>query len=88
MHTEQACLERAAMTPAPPPPVSGGARAKTTAGPARVVPHFAEDRATCIAQAAYYLAEHRGFAPGHELDDWLTAESDVDARLIGEICPY
>jgi hypothetical protein len=73
MHTEQACLERAAMTPAPPTPVSGGARAKTTAGPARVVPHF---------------AEHRGFAPGHELDDWLTAESDVDARLIGEICPY
>jgi hypothetical protein len=27
-----------------------------------------------IAQAAYYRAESRGFAPGHELEDWLAAE--------------
>jgi hypothetical protein len=27
-----------------------------------------------IAQAAYYLAERRGFAPGHELEDWMAAE--------------
>jgi hypothetical protein len=27
-----------------------------------------------VAEMAYYLAEKRGFAPGYELDDWLTAE--------------
>jgi hypothetical protein len=30
-----------------------------------------------IAEAAYYLAEKRGFAPGHEVDDWLTAERQL-----------
>ncbi len=28
-------------------------------------------------EAAYYLAEKRGFAPGHELEDWLRAEAQV-----------
>lgn len=27
-----------------------------------------------IEQRAYALAEGRGFAPGHEVDDWLEAE--------------
>ncbi len=31
-----------------------------------------------IKQAAYFKAEHRGFAPGHELDDWLEAEKEID----------
>jgi hypothetical protein len=29
-----------------------------------------------IAKAAYFLAQQRGFAPGHELDDWLAAEKE------------
>jgi hypothetical protein len=29
-----------------------------------------------IAVAAYFKAEKRGFVPGHELDDWLEAESE------------
>lgn len=33
-----------------------------------------------IAEAAYYRAEHRGFAPGHELDDWLQAEAALLRR--------
>jgi hypothetical protein len=32
-----------------------------------------------IAAKAYQLAEKRGFQPGGELDDWLQAESEVDA---------
>jgi hypothetical protein len=32
-----------------------------------------------IAAAAYFLAEQRGFEPGHELEDWLTAEQKVRA---------
>lgn len=30
-----------------------------------------------IEEAAYFLAEKRGFTPGHELDDWLKAEAQV-----------
>jgi hypothetical protein len=33
-----------------------------------------------IARAAYYRAEHRGFEPGHELDDWLAAEAEIAQR--------
>lgn len=38
-------------------------------------------RREMITAAAYFNAEHRGFAPGHELDDWLAAENQVDATL-------
>jgi len=30
-----------------------------------------------IEEAAYYLAEKRGFAPGHELEDWLQAKAQI-----------
>jgi hypothetical protein len=30
-----------------------------------------------IAEAAYYRAQARGFAPGGEVKDWLTAELEV-----------
>ena len=39
-------------------------------------------RAALIAEAAYFGAERRGFAPGHEQEDWLAAEAEVDARLL------
>ncbi len=29
-----------------------------------------------IAVAAYYKAEARGFQPGHDIEDWLTAEAE------------
>ncbi len=29
-----------------------------------------------IAELAYFKAEQRGFAPGHEQDDWLEAEQE------------
>lgn len=41
----------------------------------------AEHRLTMIAEAAYFRAQSRGFAPGGELDDWLEAEWSVDERL-------
>lgn len=37
-------------------------------------------RQRMIAEAAYFLAEQRGFDPGSELDDWLQAELLVDTR--------
>ena len=40
-------------------------------------PAVEEDRQRLIAVAAYYRAEHRGFAPGCEMDDWLEAEAEI-----------
>lgn len=40
-----------------------------------------EERQRLIAIAAYYRAEARGFAPGHEKQDWLDAEAEIDALL-------
>ena len=36
-----------------------------------------EQRHEMIAEAAYYCAERRGFAPGHELEDWMQAEAQI-----------
>ena len=38
-------------------------------------------RLAMVADAAYFYAEHRSFEPGHELEDWLAAESQIDAAL-------
>ena len=37
-----------------------------------------EQRRRLIEQTAYFNAQRRGFAPGHELEDWLAAEEAVD----------
>jgi hypothetical protein len=39
-----------------------------------------EGRHALIAEAAYFIAEARGFGPGCELDDWLAAEREIDRR--------
>jgi hypothetical protein len=31
-----------------------------------------------ISDAAYFRAEARGWVPGHELEDWLAAELEID----------
>lgn len=40
-----------------------------------------ERRRALIAEIAYYRAERRGFEPGHENEDWLSAEAEVDTAL-------
>jgi hypothetical protein len=40
-----------------------------------------ELRRRLVATEAYLLAEKRGFAPGHDFDDWVAAEAAVEARL-------
>ena len=37
-----------------------------------------------IGEAAYYIAEQRGFEPGHELDDWLAAEAQIHDQLAAQ----
>ena len=42
-----------------------------------------EQKREMNAEAAYYRAELRGFAPGGELQDWLEAEAQMEAWLRG-----
>ena len=44
---------------------------------ANLVPINLEDE---IRRLAYLLSERRGFEPGHETEDWLTAEREVRQR--------
>ena len=44
---------------------------------ASVVPINLEDE---IRRRAYKLSQHRGFASGHETEDWLRAENEVLQR--------
>jgi Protein of unknown function (DUF2934) len=45
-------------------------------------PEFGNTHHRAIAEAAYFRAERRGFVPGHELDDWLAAETEIKERLM------
>lgn len=47
-------------------------------GLAQVTP---EQRLDMIREAAYYKAEKRNFAVGHEADDWNEAEHEIDELL-------
>ena len=40
-----------------------------------------EEREHMISEAAYYLAERRGFSPGNEMEDWLQAETEIDSLI-------
>ena len=53
-------------------------RAASGARAAEAAPEV--ERTVQVAVAAYYRAERRGFAPGRELEDWLTAESELEAQ--------
>lgn len=41
----------------------------------------AEQRYRMIAEAAYYIAEKRGFAPGDPSRDWADAEAQIRAMF-------
>lgn len=49
-------------------------KACATTTPARLL----SDRKQRIAQRAYELYVDRGYRPGHDLDDWLEAEREID----------
>ena len=69
--------------PIPPvPPTADTAKSGILSEMAsKAAPNRAVDPATkqrMIAEAAYYRAERRGFAPGHDLDDWYEAEASIE----------
>ena len=72
--------EQSTSTPRAPRTTARTAQPKTRPVPAVLIDQ--DLRRSMIAQAAYYRAERRGFEPGHEAEDWLAAESEVDAALM------
>ena len=45
---------------------------------------FTPKREDRIAAAAYRRAQERDFEPGFELDDWLSAEREIDDEIAAE----
>lgn len=46
----------------------------------RELPSLSESREARIAERAYWRAERRNFEPGHEIEDWLHAEREIDSQ--------
>lgn len=63
-----------------PAPAKPAAKKPAAKAPAKAMVS-AEERYRMIAEAAYFIAEKRGFAPGNHAADWAQAESDIAARL-------
>ena len=62
------------------------AHPKTDTAPMMLDP---ERRRALIAEAAYFRAQRRDFAPGFETEDWLSAETEVDTALtMGLLTPH
>lgn len=63
-------------------PASKSTAARDECGDApRRDPVSAEERQRMIVTAAYFRAERRDFESGHELEDWLEAEAEIDRQL-------
>ena len=56
--------------------ISKVASQNKTTKPKKIV-NSDEVNISAVAEAAYYIAEQRGFAPGYEVEDWLVAEQAV-----------
>jgi Protein of unknown function (DUF2934) len=66
----------------PAPAASAAPRARATRRqPVPRTPLSEAERRELIAVGAYLRAERRGFQPGHEEEDWLAAEAEVDGLL-------
>ena len=57
-----------------------GSKANSLLG-SSLAPVTEEMRQAMIAEAAYYIAERRGFGNGHDVEDWLLAETQIDGML-------
>jgi len=72
----EARTEKKAAPEAPATPRVEGRETGNTA--ARLSP---EQVYRLIQESAYFKAKARGFAPGHEVQDWIEAEAEVRRRL-------
>jgi len=60
---------------------AGGTEANMAAAISAMTQVTTEEKRQLVAEAAYYRAERRSFAPGYELEDWLDAEAEIDTML-------
>jgi len=63
------------------PPIAPTEIAEITEAPSDADGSARAELDRMICEAAYYIAEQRGFEPGHELDDWLAAEAQIHDQL-------
>jgi len=71
-------------TQATPRPDMRAAASSASSSSVSARPQIAsEETRRLIAEAAYFRAKQRGFEPGHELEDWVEAESEVMGRVNG-----
>jgi hypothetical protein len=63
---------------APTKPAATAAAAPAKPAAKAVTP---AERQAMIAEAAYFIAQKRGFGGGKESSDWIQAEQQVDAAL-------
>jgi hypothetical protein len=77
-----AAPSRAKKTAAKPSPdaAQGGLQAKSISLKSLATVSEAE-RLHMVHEAAYYRAEKRSFAPGHEVEDWAEAEREIDELI-------
>jgi len=54
---------------------------KTKATATRAPAVSPEHRYHMIATAAYFIAQNRGSASGYEMQDWISAEAQIDLQL-------
>lgn len=68
-----------AEAPAPTPPAAVKGRTTRQSSSLQTLANTSdEERLHMIQEAAYYRAEKRSFAPGHEVEDWAEAEREID----------
>jgi len=77
--SESPTLRIARPVPTPTLPTKGGSDiSKGSVAEKQISP---ERRQQMIAEAAYFRAQRRGFAPGAEAQDWLESEAEVEELL-------
>ena len=78
--TSQQARQTTAPVPPPAPARNENNSPRTSSSKPQVT---SQEREQMIATKAYLRAEQRGFASGHEQEDWLQAEAEVE-RLISK----
>jgi hypothetical protein len=53
------------------------------AGTGNAIQVTPEERQRYVSEAAFFIAERRGFSGGCELEDWIQAEAQIDQLLAG-----
>jgi len=79
--TKKTVKKKAASTSKAAPKKAAKKSAKSVKTDTSMMDITPKERWKMVAVAAYHKAEKRGFAPGHDLQDWIDAEKEIAAFL-------